>query len=80
MWNLKDKKIVIMGAGTRGKRLLRFCRNKGLRVLGFIDNDQKKWGGGGGRKNFSGGAFFYMVYCGVCSGFALEYCGTGRAG
>jgi len=46
MWNLKDKKIVIMGAGTRGKRLLRFCRNKGLRVLGFIDNDQKKWGGG----------------------------------
>lgn len=49
MWNLKDKKIVIMGAGTRGKRLLRFCRNKGLRVLGFIDNDQKKWWGGGGK-------------------------------
>ena len=51
MWNLKDKKIVIMGAGTRGKRLLRFCRNKGLRVLGFI-------GGGGSNKMLSGGSIF----------------------
>lgn len=58
MWNLKDKKIVIMGAGTRGKRLLRFCRNKGLRVLGFIDNDQKKWWGGGANKMLSGGSIF----------------------
>lgn len=60
MWNLKDKKIVIMGAGTRGKRLLRFCRNKGLRVLGFIDNDQKKWGGGGQIKCYPVDQFLNM--------------------
>ena len=37
------KKIIIMGAGIRGRRILTYFRNEGIEVLGFIDNDKNKW-------------------------------------
>lgn len=44
MWEFEDKKIVIMGAGIRGRRILRFFKNIGLEVAAFLDNCPQKQG------------------------------------
>lgn len=40
----EKKKILIMGAGIRGRGILRYFRNTGVDVFGFLDNCAEKWG------------------------------------
>lgn len=42
--NLKDRKIIIFGAGNAGRELADILSYKGFKVDGFIDNDRKKQG------------------------------------
>ncbi len=44
MEEFKDKKVLIMGAGVRGRRVLRYLKNVGVEVLAFLDNCSDKWG------------------------------------
>lgn len=44
MPELKNKKILIMGAGIRGRRILRYFKNSGIDVVGFLDNSPQKQG------------------------------------
>ena len=44
MENIKKRKILIMGAGTRGRMLLRYFKNCDIEVAGFLDNCAEMWG------------------------------------
>ncbi len=42
---LKNKKLLLFGAGSRGSYFLEELSKIGAEVVGFIDNDKMKWGG-----------------------------------
>lgn len=39
-----DDKLILWGAGIRGKRMKRLLDTIGVRTIEFMDNDQNKWG------------------------------------
>jgi glycosyltransferase involved in cell wall biosynthesis len=39
-----DRKVLIWGAGTGGQKIVRTLKDAGVDIVGFIDNDDKKWG------------------------------------
>lgn len=41
---MEYKDIIIWGAGSRGKGLMKACVQDGRTVRAFVDNDRKKWG------------------------------------
>lgn len=44
MGSIEHKKILIMGAGERGKRIFQYFKNSGTEVAGFLDNSLEKQG------------------------------------
>lgn len=42
MFDLAKKKCLLMGAGDRGRRVLRYLKNSGIEVIGFLDNNKEK--------------------------------------
>ncbi|MBQ3544734.1 MAG: class I SAM-dependent methyltransferase [Lachnospiraceae bacterium] len=40
--DLFKKKCLLMGAGDRGRRVLRYLKNSGIEVIGFLDNNKEK--------------------------------------
>ncbi len=43
--NMENKLLYIFGAGIRGCMFLKFFNTMGIEIVGFIDNDEEKWGG-----------------------------------
>lgn len=43
MLNFCEKKVLLMGAGDRGRRVLRYFKNCGISILGFLDNNSERW-------------------------------------
>ena len=48
---IKDRDVIIFGAGTRGKKLLNMCRSQQINVVGVCDNYVRA-GGGTRRGNY----------------------------
>lgn len=42
--NVSERKVVIFGAGVRGRSALRFFRRNAINIIGVCDNDKEKWG------------------------------------
>ena len=43
MLNFCEKNVLLMGAGDRGRRVLRYFKNCGISILGFLDNNSERW-------------------------------------
>lgn len=56
--NVSERKVVIFGAGVRGRAAVKFFRKNAINVIGVCDNDTEKWG-----NNIEGYYIFSPLEC-----------------